>query len=160
MCRSRGQIFIPPSEIYVGLKLLLKNKLFWKTNKFIILMFWRSEVQNRWIEFLEGLELGIFPAISVNKDAIVFSDSGPPNVNSWALRALKKEKSACTIWQPLGCSHSLWWALRNSGWEKCRILAPDSWNAHETKDFSESGLLHLPIHRKALNSLTWDIWFL
>ena len=102
---------------------------------------------------------GVFPAISVNKDAIVFSDSGPPNVNSWALRALKTEKSACTIWQQLGCSHSLWWALRNSGWEKCRILAPDSWDAYKTKHFNEPGLSHLPIHRKALNSLTWNIWF-
>ena len=31
--------------------------------------------------------------------------------------------------------------------------------AYQRKDFSEPRLLHLPIHRKALNSLTWDIWF-
>ena len=28
-----------------------------------------------------------------------------------------------------------------------------------SKDFKEPRLLHLPIHRKVLNSLTWDVWF-
>ena len=46
----------------------------------------------------------------------------------------------------------------NSGCEK-RVLAPDSWGANQRNDFSEPRLLHLPIHRKALNSLTWVIWF-
>ena len=62
------------------------------------------------------------------------------------------------IWQPLGCTHSLRWALKNSGCEK-HILAPDSWEAYERSDFTDPRLLHLPIYRKALNSLTWDIWF-
>ena len=39
----------------------------------------------------------------------------PPNTNPWAWEALRKENSTCSIWQPPGCSHSLWWALRNSG---------------------------------------------
>ena len=39
---------------------------------------------------------------------------------------------------------------------KCRMLAQDSWDACERNDFSEPRLLHLPIHRKVLNSLTWD----
>ena len=43
--------------------------------------------------------------------------------------------------------------------KKHRMLAPDSWDAYERNDFSEPRLLHLPIHRKALNSLTWVIWF-
>ena len=43
--------------------------------------------------------------------------------------------------------------------EKLRILAPFSWGAYQRKDFRETRLLHLPIHRKALNSLTWVIWF-
>ena len=34
-----------------------------------------------------------------------------------------------------------------------------SWGACQRNDFSEPRLLHLPIHRKALNSLTWDIGF-
>ena len=41
-----------------------------------------------------------------------------------------------------------------------KILAPDSWDEYKKKkDFSGPRLLHLPIHRKALNFLTWDIWF-
>ena len=47
---------------------------------------------------------------------------------------------------------SLWW-------KKQRILAPDNWDACERNDFSEPRLLHLLIHTKALNSLTWDVWF-
>ena len=47
----------------------------------------------------------------------------------------------------------------SSGCEKHRTLAWDSQNANERDDFSESRLLHLTIHTKALNSLTWDIWF-
>ena len=39
------------------------------------------------------------------------------------------------------------------------MLAVDSWGAHQRKDFSEPRLLHLPIHREALNSLTGDVWF-
>ena len=53
------------------------------------------------------------------------------------------------------CSHPLWWASR-----KFRIgKTQDSWDAYERDDFSEPRRLHLPIHRKVLNSLTWDIWF-
>ena len=40
-----------------------------------------------------------------------------------------------------------------------RILAPGSWGAYQRNDFNEPWLLHLSIHRKALNSLTWDVWF-
>ena len=42
---------------------------------------------------------------------------------------------------------------------KCRILAPDSGDAYERNDFNKPRLLHPHIHRKVLNSLTWDIWF-
>ena len=38
-------------------------------------------------------------------------------------------------------------------------VAPDSWGAYQRNDFKEPRLLHLPIHRKALNSLTADVWF-
>ena len=40
-----------------------------------------------------------------------------------------------------------------------RQVASESWDAYESNDFSETKLLYLPIYRKALNSLTWDIWF-
>ena len=42
--------------------------------------------------------------------------------------------------------------------EKHRILGQDSWSAYQRNDFSEPIISHLLIHRKALNSLTWDIW--
>ena len=40
-----------------------------------------------------------------------------------------------------------------------RVLAPDSRGAYQRNVFSEPRLLHLAIQRKALNSLTWDVWF-
>ena len=42
---------------------------------------------------------------------------------------------------------------------KHRIVAPDSSDAYQRNDLSYLRLLHLPIHRKALNDLTWDICF-
>ena len=54
---------------------------------------------------------------------------------------------------PQGCP------LGNSGMWKHRILAPESWGPCQRNNFSESRLLHLPMYRKALNSLTWDISF-
>ena len=36
---------------------------------------------------------------------------------------------------------------------------PDTYSEDQRNDFCESRLLHLPIHRKVLNSLTWNIWF-
>ena len=66
------------------------------------------------------------------------------------------------MWQP--SSHHITAAprgraLRRLRMRKHRILAPDSWGAYQRNDFSEPRLLHLPIHSKVLNSLTWDIWF-
>ena len=49
--------------------------------------------------------------------------------------------------------------LRGLRMEKSRILAPDSWGADQRNDSNEPRLLPLPIHRKALNSWTWDVWF-
>ena len=42
----------------------------------------------------------------------------------------------------------------NSECEKHGVLAQDSSDTRERKDFSEPKLLHLPIHRKVLNFLT------
>ena len=54
----------------------------------------------------------------------------------------------------LCCEH---WAQENV--ERCKIIVSESWEGYERNDFSKPRLLHPPIHRKALNSLTWDIWF-
>ena len=102
---------------------------------------------------------GAFSALSINKDVSVISNSRPPNVDFWALRASRKGKKICVMWLLPGCSHSLRWELSNSGCEKHRTLAPESWDSYERNDFIEPRLLCLPIHRKALNSLTWDVWF-
>ena len=42
--------------------------------------------------------------------------------------------------------------------EKHRILGQDSWGAYQRNNFNEPRISHLPIQRKTLNSLTWDIW--
>ena len=47
----------------------------------------------------------------------------------------------------------------SSGCEKHGILAQDSWDAHKRSEFGKPRLLHLPICRKALNSVIWDLWF-
>ena len=87
---------------------------------------------------------GIFPAISINR-CHSHQRLQPSNVSQWA-RKLRAEKNTWHLaatpcgepWGNLGC---------------VRILASDSWGAYQRNDSSD------PIHRKALNSLTWDIWF-
>ena len=53
------------------------------------------------------------------------------------------------------CSQTQWCKLRM---RIHRILASDCC-PYQRNGFSEPRLLHLPIYRKALNSLTRDIWF-
>ena len=43
--------------------------------------------------------------------------------------------------------------------KKLVISLLDNQGACRKNDFNESRLSHFPIHRKALNSLTWDAWF-
>ena len=50
-----------------------------------------------------------------------------------------------------------WGSLGYGG--KNGILAPESWGMYQRNDFTEPRLLHLPMHRKGLTSLTWNIWF-
>ena len=53
------------------------------------------------------------------------------------------------IMQPLDCSQSLWWILRmNTG-----LQAPNRWGTCQGNNINKPWLLHLPIHRKSLNSL-------
>ena len=54
---------------------------------------------------------------------------------------------------------SQWCTLRRLRMRQHRILAPGSWGTYQRNDFNEPWLLHLPIHRKMLNSLTWGVWF-
>ena len=94
----------------------------------------------------------VFPAISITKDVMIISDSSPPG-------QLRKEKGSVGPG-----SHNRLQTLPMGSLEElrvwtCKLLTPDSWDAYERNDFSQPKLLHLPIHRKALNFLTWDIWF-
>ena len=77
-------------------------------------------------------------------------------VSWWALRELRKEKIPA-IYQASDCSHAPRWALRKLRMWRHRILTPDSQD--QRNDFSEPRLLHVPIRRKVLTLLTWDIWF-
>ena len=92
-----------------------------------------------WAECLWPLWNGGFPAISINKDITAIRDS---KCEFLSLRASRKN-NVCYL---AAISHSPRLAL-----------APDSWDAYERNDFSKTRLLHLSIHRKALNSLTWNI---
>ena len=49
--------------------------------------------------------------------------------------------------------------LRRLKMRKHKILIPESWDAYQRNDFSKPRLWHLPMHRKVLNSLTWNVWF-
>ena len=49
--------------------------------------------------------------------------------------------------------------LRRLRMRKHRVLVPKSWGAHQRNDFREPRRLHLPIHRKALNSLRYLVFF-
>ena len=60
---------------------------------------------------------------------------------------------------PPSSSQLLQPALRRPGMRKHMIQTPDGWGAYQRNDFSDPRPLHLPIHRKALNSLTWHNWF-
>ena len=64
-----------------------------------------------------------------------------------------------TGWQTLShCSQPHTCTLRGFRMEKSRILAPDSWGTYQRSDFNELRLLHLPIHRKVLNSWNRGVW--
>ena len=74
----------------------------------------------------------------------------------WALRKLRKEKNTChqaaLRLQPLPAV-----SPRGLQMWKHGMLVPESWGAYQMNDFSEPRLLHIPKHRKVLNS--WDMWF-
>ena len=100
---------------------------------------------------------GVFPAISVNKDVTIISDCCHPH-ELVSPEGTQEGKNTCHLaairLQPLPTANP-----EETHAVKTRILAPDSWGAYQKNCFSEPRLLHLPIHEKMLNSLTWDIWF-
>ena len=75
------------------------------------------------------------------------------------LPATSVNKGCCSHQASRHCSRPWLCTLRGFRMERSRTLALESWGAYQRKDFSEPRLLHLPIHRKVLNSLTWDVWF-
>ena len=77
----------------------------------------------------------------------------------WALRKLRMETNRCHCQALSHCRHPQLCTLRGLRMERSRILAPGSWGTYQRDEFNEPSLLHLPIHRKVLNLLTWDIWF-
>ena len=92
------------------------------------------------------LRNGLFPAISTNKDITVISDSSPSGQIG--------RRTIPAIWQLSDCSHSLRWAqdVKNRGrWPQI---------AYERSDSVSPDSIIFLIYRKALNALTWDIFFL
>ena len=78
------------------------------------------------------------------------------------------EPSGNSGWRQMGCplpssshcDHPQLCALRGFRMEKSKTPVPESWGAYQRGDFCEPRLLHLPIQRKVLNSLTWTFGFL
>ena len=100
------------------------------------------------------LRNGIFPAISVSKGRHSHQQWQPPwKVGSWTLRELRKERVPAIY-----LAATMLQALPKVNPENHRILVPDRWGTYQRNDFNGPRLPHPPIQRKALNSLTWDIW--
>ena len=97
-------------------------------------------------------------AITVNKGCCSYQAITLQWCRWWALRKLRIE-TGCppSSSQPFHPTQQC--TLRRLRMRKHRLLGPDSWGAYKRNDFNELRLLHLPIHRKALNSLTWNVWF-
>ena len=75
----------------------------------------------------------------------------------WALRGLRME-TGCRPSRPQLLQPPPWCTSSGLRMGKHRTQAPESWGADQRNDFSQPRLLHLPIHRKLLNSLTSDSW--
>jgi len=76
-----------------------------------------------------------------------------PEADPWGNSGQKQDARHLAV---NSCSHSRQHILRRLRVRKHRILAPDSRGAYQKNNFNG----HLPIHRKVLNSLTWDVWLL
>ena len=102
----------------------------------------------------------MLPAISLNKGCCSHQAITLQPPWSWALRKLRIEtrclpSSSTSLLLP---PHPWLCTQRRLRMREHKILTPESWGAYQRNDFSELRLFHLPIHKKALNSLTWNIW--
>ena len=97
------------------------------------------------------------PALSTNKMLWLLAVAA--TLDWEALRELRKEtRNACHL-AATRLSNSLRVQLEETQDEKMQDTDPESYGARQRIDFSEPKLSHLPIHRKELNPLPWDIWF-
>ena len=110
------------------------------------------------LEIYSHMRSGIFAVLSVNKHVIVISDCSPP---AWASKPWGNtgKKTRPAMQQPSDCSHSPWWAPGKLRMLKTQAIAQDSWDAYQRNDSNKPRVLDFPIHKKALNSLTWVMWF-
>ena len=78
--------------------------------------------------------------------------AGEPQVNS-GRRKLRKENTCHPVVIRL---HPLPMVNLEETLENTGSQAPDSWITHQGNNFNEPRRLHLPIHRKVQNFLTWE----
>ena len=91
------------------------------------------------------------------KDVAIISNCSPP---IWAREPWGnsgRKRMPCSSYQPAAAPYIEQSPRKLRMW-KYSTLAPDSCNASK-EDVSGPRLLHLPMCRKMLNSLTWGIWF-
>ena len=99
----------------------------------------------------------ISPTISINKDITVISWSQASKCE-WGL---PKENTMPAIQQLPPTLTVIAEELVVGGCEKSkRQDTGPSWDVYERNDFDNPRLLHFPIHRRVLNSLTWYLIFL
>ena len=110
------------------------------------------------LKIYSHMRSGIFAVLSVNKHVIVIRDCSPP---AWASKPWGNtgKKTRPAMQQPSDCSHSPWWAPGKLWMLKTQAVARDSWDAYQRNDSNKPRVLDLPIHKKALTSLTWVMWF-
>ena len=105
--------------------------------------------------FFAYCELRMPPTVSVNKGCWSIKPSQEaPHSRELRRQTEKVHDSAfscSSLILPRRCPWGDWS-------ERAQGAGPDSWGAYQRNDFSELTLLHVPKHRKVLNSLTWDTY--
>lgn len=74
-------------------------------------------------------------------------------------KSVNKDVVTCDLQTTGHCSCPRLCTLRGFKCKKKKVLALDSYSTYQKNDFSKFRLLHLPIHRKVLNSLTLKVYF-
>ena len=101
----------------------------------------------------------IFPTILVSKQKChSHQQMQPSTVRWWALRALRKEKNSYNL---AAIRRQTFLKVSPKGIQNVKNTGYWPWvtEIYMKEMTSVTWLLHLPIHRKTLNSSTWDIWF-